>query len=104
MFFQAAHDHIWLDPTGSAASRTPEIISPLSVSCCSMTHLALMLPVAALFVSTSTDLNETATEEALGLDEMNGNQTTHNPSAVGHGEPIILSVSITTDDGDTPSF
>uniref|UniRef100_A0A671WY85 Phospholipase A2 n=1 Tax=Sparus aurata TaxID=8175 RepID=A0A671WY85_SPAAU len=32
----------------------------------------------------SEDLNEAATEEALGLDEMNGNQTTHNPSAVGH--------------------
>ena len=43
----------WSDLAGadrSAASRTPEIISPLLVSCCSMTHLALMLPVATLIL------------------------------------------------------
>ncbi len=62
-----------------------------------MTHLAQTFPVAAF-----TDLNEALTEEALELKEINKDQTTHNPSAISPGEPIILSVSGMTDNRNIP--
>lgn len=54
-----------------------------------MNHLAQTFPV-----TTFTDLNEAVTEEAQELEEMNKDQTTHNPSAISTGEPIMLPISI----------
>lgn len=55
-----------------------------------MTHLAQTFPAF-------TDLNESAAEEALEQEEINGDQMTHNPPAISRGEPETLGVSITTD-------
>lgn len=59
-----------------------------------MTHLAQTFPVGLLCIAAFTDLNETVTEEALEQEEINKDQTTHNPPANSSGEPIIRSVSL----------
>ena len=59
-----------------------------------MTHLAQTFPVAFLCVAAFTDLNETVTVEQ---EEINTDQTTHNPPGIGRGEPTTQSVSITID-------
>lgn len=65
-----------------------------------MTHLAQTFPVAILCVAAFTDLNETVTEEALEQEEIDKDETTHNPPATSRGEPITRSVSIKNIDRD----
>lgn len=89
LYYFSSRLHL-LDADRRTASKTAEIISPLFDSCCSMTHLAQTFPAF-------TDLNESAAEEALEQEEINGDQMTHNPPAISRGELETLGVSITTD-------
>ncbi|KAI3374532.1 hypothetical protein L3Q82_021102, partial [Scortum barcoo] len=93
---KAAHNYIWLELTVLKASKTPRNNPPRFVSCCSMTQLAQSSPVAAF-----TDLNEALTEEALGLKEINKDQTTHNPSAISADSVLFVHDSETLSGTET---
>ncbi|XP_042353342.1 otoconin-90 [Plectropomus leopardus] len=54
-----------------------------------MTHLAQPFPVAVLCVAAFTDLNGTVTEDELEQEEINKDQTTHNPPAVSRGSVLF---------------